>query len=134
MSAEASHRTSAWSSPLFAEFHYDRGQVLGTYVQFAYDPSSGSIQSVLGLAGDAPILYVGSIRISGFPPARTPQAQGSTFQADGYLATITAHDDPTALLQIRTDVARTTMIELPAAATNLTVQANAGSWPASSLT
>jgi hypothetical protein len=123
-----------WSSPLFAAFHYDRGQVLGTYVQFAYDPSSGAVESVLGLAGDAPVLYVGSIQIEGFPPARTPQAQGSTFHADGYLASLTAHDDPTALIQIRTDVARTARIELPADATNVTVQAKIGTWPASSLT
>jgi hypothetical protein len=123
-----------WSSPLFAAFHFDHGQVLGTYVQFAYDPSRGTIGSVLGLGGDAPVLYVGSIQIEGFPPARTPQAQGATFQADGYLASITAHDDPTALIQIRTDVARTARIELPAEATNVTVQGKIGSWPASSLT
>jgi hypothetical protein len=134
LSAEVAPGVFPWSSPLFAAFHYDRGQVLGTYVQFAYDPSGGAIESVLGLAGDAPVLYVGSILIEGFPPARTPQAQGSTFQADGYLASITAHDDPTILIQIRTDVARTARIELPAEATNVTVQATIGSWPASSLT
>lgn len=132
--AEGAPGMFPWSSPLFAAFHYDRGRVLGTYVQFAYDPSSGSIESVLGLAGETPVLYVGSIQIEGFPPARMPQVQGSTFQADGYLASLTAHDDPTALIQIRTDVARTATIELPADATNVTVQAKIGSWPASSLT
>ena len=132
--ANAAPGTFPWSSPLFAAFHYDRGQVLGTYVQFAYDPSSGDIRSVLGLAGETPVLYVGSIQIAGFPPARAPDAQGSTFQADGYLASITAHDDPTALIQIRTDVGRTVEIELPAEATNVTVQAKIGAWPASSLT
>ena len=86
-----------WSSPLFAAFRYDGGQVLGTYVQFAYDPSSGTVRSVLGLAGNAPVLYVGSIQISGFAPARGASARGPTFQAEGYLATITAHDDPTVL-------------------------------------
>lgn len=134
LSAQVAPGMFPWSSPLFAAFHYDRGQVLGTYVQFAYDPSSGAMESILGLAGDVPILYVGSIQIEEFPPARAPEVQGSTFQVDGYLGSITAHDDPTALVQIRTDVARTVRIELPAEATNVTVQAKIGSWPASSLT
>ena len=107
--------------------------MLGTYVQFAYDDSSGTVRSVLGLAGDAPVLYIGSIEIAGFAPARGASAHGPTFQAEGYLATITAHDDPTALLEIRTDVARTAAIELPAGATNISVQTAPGSWPASSV-
>ena len=122
-----------WSSPLFAAFRYDGGQVLGTYVQFAYDPSSGTVRSVLGLAGNAPVLYVGSIQIAGFAPARGAAARGPTFQAEGYLATITAHDDPTVLLEVRTDVARTAAIELPAGAKNISVQTAPGSWPASSI-
>jgi hypothetical protein len=122
-----------WSSQLFAAFRYDHGQVLGTYVQFAYDESSGTIRSLLGLAGDAPVLYVGSIQIAGFAPARGAQAHGSTFQAEGYLATIAVHDDPTVLVEIRTDVARTAIIELPSDATNVSVQAAPGSWPASSV-
>src|SRR5205814_912595 len=120
-----------WSSPLFAAFRYDGGQVLGTYVQFAYDPSSGTVRSVLGLAGNAPVLYVGSIQIAGFAPARGAAARGPTFQAEGYLATITAHDDPTVLLEVRTDVARTAAIELPSGATNVSLQTPPRSWPAS---
>jgi hypothetical protein len=122
-----------WSSPLFAAFRYDRGQVLGTYVQFAYDASTGTVRSVLGLAGDAPVLYVGSIQVADFAPARGASARGPTFQGEGYLATITAHDDPTVLLEIRTDVARTAAIELPAGATNVSLQTAPGSWPASSV-
>ena len=122
-----------WSSPLFAAFRYDRGQVLGTYVQFAYDASTGTMKSVLGLAGNAPVLYVGSIRIAGFAPARGAHAIGSTFEAQGYLVSITAHDDPTVLVEIRTDLARTATIELPAGATNVSVQTAPGSWPASSV-
>src|SRR2546430_6884660 len=55
------------------------------------------------------------------------------FEAQGYLVTITVHDDPTVLVEIRTDVARTATIELPAGATNVSVQAAPGSWPASSV-
>src|SRR5438128_1512421 len=98
---------SSRGRPLCSRRSATTGQVLGTYVQFAYDPSSGTVRSVLGLAGNAPVLYVGSIQISGFAPARGASARGPTFQTEGYLATITAHDDPTVLLQVRTDVAAT---------------------------
>ena len=131
--AESSAGVFPWSSPLFAAFQYDRGQVLGTYVQFAYDASTGTMKSILGLVGEAPVLYVGSIRIAGFAPARGAHAIGSTFEAQGYLVTITVHDDPTVLVEIRTDVARTATIELPAGATNVSVQTAPGSWPASSV-
>src|SRR5207247_5721027 len=40
---------------------------------------------------------------------------------------------PTVLVEIRTDVARTATIELPAGATNVSVQTAPGSWPASSV-
>jgi len=133
MQAESSAGVFPWSSQLFAAFRYDRGSVLGTYVQFAYDASTGTMNSVLSLAGDAPVLYVGSIRIGGFAPGRSAHAIGSTFEAQGYLVTITAHDDPTVLVEIRTDVARTATIELPAGATNVSVQTAPGSWPASSV-
>src|SRR5256885_2105249 len=133
LQAESSAGVFPWSSPLFAAFQYDRGQVLGTYVQFAYDASTGTMKSILGLAGEAPVLYVGSIRIAGFAPSRGAHAIGSTFEAQGYLVTITVHDDPTVLVEIRTDVARTATIELPAGATNVSVQTAPGSWPASSV-
>src|SRR5438876_12211514 len=95
-----------WSSPLFAAFRYDGGQVLGSYVQFAYDPSSGTVRPVLGLAGNAPVHYVASIQISGFAPARGASPRAPPFQAAGDLATITAQDDPAAVLEARTDRAR----------------------------
>src|SRR5207237_6852612 len=128
--AESSAGVFPWSSPLFAAFQYDRGEVLGTYVQFAYDASTGTMKSILGLVGETPVLYVGSIRIAGFAPARGAHASGSTFEAQGYLVPITVHDDPTVLVEIRTDVARTATIELPAGATNVSVQRLRGPCPA----
>jgi hypothetical protein len=119
------------SSPMFDAFQYDRGQVLGSYVQFAYGPSNGTIRSVLGLAGDPPVLFVGSISIEGFAPSRGEATVGSTFRADGYLVTVTAHDDPTSLIEIRSEMARSVLIELPAEASNVSLLAAAGSWPAS---
>ncbi|HEY5539273.1 MAG TPA: hypothetical protein VIL58_07020, partial [Thermoplasmata archaeon] len=133
MVGESPPEFSPLSSPLFASFDYDGGQVLGTYVQFAYDAANGTLRSVLGLAGEMPVLYVGSISIEGFAPARGQTTEGATFEADGYLVTVTAHDDPTVLIEIRTDMARTATIELPAAATNISLLAASGSWPASTV-
>jgi hypothetical protein len=121
------------SSPMFDSFQYEKGQALGTYVQFAYDAANGTVKSVLGLARDLPVLYVGSIAISGFAPSRGESTVGSTFRAEGYLATLTAHDDPTSLIEIRTDMARTVAIELPADATNISLLAATGSWPAATV-
>jgi len=133
MMGESPPEFSPRSSPLFASFDYDGGQVLGTYVQFAYDAANGTLRSVLGLAGEMPVLYVGSISIEGFAPARGQTTEGATFEADGYLVTVTAHDDPTVLIEIRTDMARTATIELPASATNISLLAASGSWPASTV-
>jgi hypothetical protein len=131
--AEGSPVPNPRSAPMFDSFQYEKGQALGTYVQFAYDASNGTLKSVLGLTKDMPVLYVGSISISGFAPARGEATIGSTFRAEGYLVTITAHDDPTSLIEIRTDMARTVAIELPADATNVSLLAATGSWPASTV-
>src|SRR5256885_17193979 len=69
LQAESSAGVFPWSSPLFAAFQYDRGQVLGTYVQFAYDASTGTMKSILGLAGEALLLYLCSICFSAFAPS-----------------------------------------------------------------
>src|SRR5437016_12926410 len=91
LQVESSAGVFPWSSPLFAAFQYDRGQVLGTYVQFAYDASTGTMKSILGLVGDAPVLYAGSIRIAACAPARGAQTIGSTFDAQRYHVTIPVH-------------------------------------------
>jgi hypothetical protein len=133
-SGERSSTPAPTSSPMFDSFQYERGQILGTYVQFAYNPTNGTIRSLLGLAGrPLPVLYVGSISISGFAPARGEVTAGSTFRADGYLVTVTVHDDPTSLIEIRSEMARSVSIELPADASNVSLLAAAGSWPASTV-
>lgn len=133
MTAQQSIGPSPEAGGLFASFAYDRGQVLGTYVQFAYDPATGGIKSVLGLAGEMPALFIGSLTIESFAPSRGEVVAGSTFEAQGYLVTVTAHDDPTVLLEVRTNAARAVTIELPASATNVSLLAVTGSWPAATV-
>ena len=111
-----------WPTALFAAFTYDRGLVLGTYMRFAYNATSGGVMTVSGgVAGDTQVSYLDSIDIDGFPPARSAAAHGPIFEAAGYLVTLTAHDDPTGLIEIRSDMARLVTIELPASATNISV-------------
>src|SRR2546428_12273058 len=88
MQSESSAGVFPWSSPLFAAFRYDRGQVLGTYVQFAYDASTGTMKSILGLACNAPGLYVGSIRVNTFPPSLSAHRIESMVEAKAYLCTV----------------------------------------------
>ncbi len=116
-----------WPAALFAAFTYDDGQVLGTYVRFAYNATSGGVTSVVGgVVGETPVSYLDSIAIDGFPPARSATAHGPIFEADGYLVTLTAHDDPTGLIEIRSEMARVVTIELPAAATNISLTSAPG--------
>src|SRR5712692_6269036 len=111
-----------WPDALFAAFTYDRGLVLGTYMRFAYNATSGNVTTVSGgVAGDTQVSYLDSIAIDGFPPARSAAAHGPIFEADGYLVTLTAHDDPTGLIEIRSEMARLVTIVLPPSATNISV-------------
>jgi len=131
--ADASVGILPRSNELFAAFQYDRGQVFGTYVQFAYDATNGTITSLVGLSGTTPVQYARSVEIAGFAPQSSAEANGSTFVAQGYLVTVTAHDDPTALVEIHSDMARTVAIELPASTTDVLLHSAPGSWPASSV-
>src|SRR5256712_5188135 len=103
-----------WPTSLFASFTYEHGVAFGTYAQFGYNATTGALRSLIGLEGRAPVLFLESIDIEGFPPARSAAAPDPIFEASGYLVTITAHDDPTALLEIRSDMARLGTVELPA--------------------
>src|SRR5439155_1386603 len=76
--------------------------------------------------GETPVPYLDSIAIDGFAPARSAAAHGPIFEADGYLVTLTAHDDPTGLFEIRSEMARVVTIELPASATNISLTSAKG--------
>src|SRR2546425_3666660 len=123
-----------WPTALFAAFTYDRGLVLGTYARFAYNATSGIATTVSGgVAGDTQVPYLDSIAIDGFPPARSAAAHGPIFEADGYLVTLTAHDDPTGLIEIRSEMARGVTIELPASAANISLLSASGQARASTV-
>src|SRR3989475_1672642 len=123
-----------WPTALFAAFTYDHGLVLGTYVRFAYNSTSGGVTYLFGgVVGETPVPYLNSIAIDDFPPARSAMAHGPIFEANGYLVTLTAHDDPTGLIEIRSEMARAVTIELPASATNISLLSASGQARASTV-
>src|SRR5207245_4648489 len=96
--------------------------IRGTYVQFEYISTSGGVRYVFGGdMGETPVPSLDSIAIGGFAPARSAAVHGPIFEADGYLVTLTAHDDPTGLIEIRSEMARLVTIELPPSATNISL-------------
>src|SRR5439155_25961324 len=109
-----------WPTALFAAFTYQRGLVLGTYMRFAYNATSGGVAYLFGgVVGESPVPYLDSIAIDGFAPAPSAIAHGPSFQADGYLVILMAHDDPTRPIEIRPEIARVVTIELAASATSI---------------
>ena len=125
-----------WATGLFASFTYHEGQVVGSYVQFGYDETyGGTVTTLLARQAWPPITFLPTLRIEAFIPTDRPSAQGPIFEAPGYLVDVIAHDDPTGLLEVRTEgVSRTVWIDLPPTATNLSQANTPGSWPASRLT
>src|SRR2546428_2164731 len=123
-----------WPPAFFAAFPSDHGLVLGTYVQFAYNSASGGLTYLFGgVVRETPVPYLDSIAIGGFAPARSAAVHGPIFEADGYLVTLTAHDDPTGLIEIRSEMARVVTIELPASATNISLLSASGQARASTV-
>ncbi len=121
------------TSFLFGSFAYDQGRVVGTYVSFGYDAPTASIRSYRATGVDPAVLYIDAIDVGPFFPFQAPTLDGPRFNVLGYDLEITAHDDPTGLLEIRSASARNVTITLPASVTNISQRSSAGSWPASSL-
>src|SRR6266571_6862946 len=121
------------TSFLFGSFAYDQGRVVGTYVSFGYDAPTASIRSYRATGVDPAVLYIDAIDVGPFFPFQAPTLDGPRFNVLGYDLEITAHDDPTGLLEIRSAAARNVTITLPYSATNISQHATVGSWPASSL-
>src|SRR2546421_9758972 len=61
-----------WPTALFAAFTYDHGLVLGTYVRFAYNSTSGGVTYPFGGAVvETPVPYPDSTAVGRFAPARS---------------------------------------------------------------
>ena len=130
-SAEATERGQA--SNLFAPFSWDGLVASGPFVRFDYLAQSGTILDYRAINGSKSSVIVDSITADDFDPNPTPLVGGATFAATGNSLMIVAHDEPTALLEIRTlGRAQNVTFRFPFDTTGLQA-AHATMWPASTL-
>lgn len=130
-SAEATERGQA--SNLFAPFSWDGLVASGPFVRFDYLAQSGTILDYRAINGSESSVIVDSITADDFDPNPTPLVGGATFAATGNSLMIVAHDEPTALLEIRTlGRAQNVTFRFPFDTTGLQA-AHATMWPASTL-
>jgi len=129
--AEALKRSEA--SNLFAPFGWDGQIVSGPFVEFDYSPATGEIVGYFAVNGTSTTLLVNKIRVADFSPTSTPLVSGPTFVASGSGVSLVVHDEPMALLEIRSQgQARTVVLRFPTGTTEMQV-VYATDWPRSSL-
>lgn len=130
-SSDAVQRGQA--SHLFAPFSWDGLVASGPFLRFDYLADSGSILDYLAVNGTQMSVLAESIQIEGFRPVSPPLLSAATFTITGPQAIIVAHDEPMALLEIRTLAEpQNVTIRFPATSTSLQVS-SATAWPAASL-
>ncbi len=129
--AEALQRSQA--SNLFAPFAWDGERVTGPFVTFDFSIRTGVLVGYFAVNGTNTSLLVDTLQIEGFVPASVPVISGATFTAAGSGVSLVIHDEPMALLEIRSQgEGRTVVLEFPTGTKDLTVVRGAG-WPHSSL-
>ena len=121
------------SSDLFAPFSWDGLLASGPFLRFGYLPGTDIIQDYSAVNGTLGTVLVDSIEVPGFVPTSGPELASATFTIANRDLSIVAHDEPMALLELRTlGSPHDVTIRLPRATTNLRVS-QATSWPSSSL-
>ncbi len=120
-------------SNLFAPFSWDGLICSGPFIRFGYLADTGTFLNYDGMNGTQATTLLQSVQISEFAPAAIPVVSGATFIASSRDVTVTAHDEPMGLLEIRTiDTPHTVTIELPSDTSELRVSYST-TWPSSSI-
>ncbi len=122
------------ASNLFASFTWTGQTVYGPFALFDFDVPNGRILQYSAVSGNMVIPLVQEIDFSNFSATASPSVSGPTFVATSRTVVITAHDDPMALLEVRTLAAPSTVV-LRFAATGATITqvSHSTSWPESNL-
>ena len=129
--AEAIQRGQA--SGLFAPFSWDGLVVSGPFVRFDYLVDSGTILDYRAVNGTQSSAIIESIAIDDFSPVLSPLVGGATFAVTSNGVMIVAHDEPMALLEIRTlGEAHNVTLRFPFATAGLQAVSTTA-WPASTL-
>jgi hypothetical protein len=120
-------------SNLFAPFRWDGEMVSGPFVAFDFSATMGAIVGYFAVNGTSMSLLVDTVHIAGLGPASTPLISGATFSASGTAVSLVVHDEPMALLEVRSQgQTRTVVLQFPTETKDLTVS-HAAAWPHSSL-
>lgn len=120
----------ASDSGLFAAFTWNGIQAKGTFVQFSYGPEPGLVTQFGALDGPNTTPLLNSIAISPFLLGQPPTTSGPMFRVAGAGVTLTAHDDPTTLVECRTSgTAHTVTIRFLTAVTNVVSVTRSSAWP-----
>ena len=129
--AEALQRSEA--SNLFAPFTWDGQLVSGPFVAFDFSQRTGAIVGYFAVNGTNMSLLLDTIQIAGFAPTSTPLISGATFHASASAVSLVVHDEPMALLEVRSQgQTRAVALHFPTGTTDLIVS-HATAWPHSSL-
>ncbi len=129
-SVEAVRRSQ--ESNLFAPFSWDGLLCSGPFIRFGYLAGDDTLVNYDGVNGTQTIRLLNSVQISNFAPA-PPVVSAATFIVSSRDVTVTVHDEPMGLMEIRTlDAPHTVTIQLPSDTNELRVSYST-TWPSSSL-
>ncbi len=122
------------ASNLFASFAWTGVTAYGAFALFGFDVPNGRILQYSAMSPDEVLPLVSEIDFQDFSATAAPSVAGPTFVATGRDVVVTAHDDPMALLEIRTlDAPSTVVLHFPSSGTTITQVSYSTSWPASGL-
>lgn len=110
---------------------WDGQQAVGSYVFFQY--AEGRIAAYSAVNGSASVPLIDRVDVQGFAPTGLPTVSGPTFVATANSTVVTIHDEPMALLEIRSlDAPRTVVLQFPSGSA-ITEIAHSNAWPRSTL-
>lgn len=123
-----------WQAGLFASFGWDGNTARGSFVEFAFSPTTGTISSFLARQENETLAIVGSIGLDSAADFASPTVTGPLFTATSSSMTIIAHDDPAGLLEFHTGSApRSVVFHFIPSLTNVTDRFTSASWPQAAL-
>lgn len=119
-----------WKSDLFGSFAWDGFTVLGSFVQFSLNPSTGELHSFSALRGNASLPIFTSIHVSPSTAFSSTSVYGPTLSAANENLTLAAHDEPSGLLEVRTAAApRNITFRFMDSANPVTAVSTSSAWP-----
>ncbi|HEY7588598.1 MAG TPA: hypothetical protein VIB49_07640 [Thermoplasmata archaeon] len=123
-----------WLSGLFGSFRWDGFAAQGAFAQFSFNTATGEIVSYLARRGSESLAIVESIELVPAVAFDHVVADGPVFKATSDAVMVSAHDEPSALLGIRSGAgSRRVVFHFIDSLTNVTAQSMSTIWPQAEL-